>query len=158
MTPPADRYRRTRPGPFCGINWSEPACAIRWRRIARARCAALASGCWTGRKPSRCTILRLLNLATSLDPSVRRHLRPRIKESLEELAEAGDLAELANGRWLPAPTREVRLETADDTHVSSVGGTADIPSSAGPQFDARTQRRVPEDKGCAHGGGVGAAV
>jgi hypothetical protein len=93
-----------------------------------ADCALLRSCVWAltgGSRPVH--ILRLLNLATSLDPS-SDDLRPRIKESLEELADAGDLAELANGRWLPAPTREVRLETADDTRLV-VGG---LPTSLLP--------------------------
>jgi len=91
-------------------------------------CALLRSCVWAltgGSRPVH--ILRLLNLSASLDPS-NEDIRPRIKESLEELAEAGDLAELANGRWLPAPTREVRLETADDTRLL-VGG---LPTSLLP--------------------------
>jgi hypothetical protein len=72
-------------------------------------------------------VLRLLNFATSLDSS-GEEIRPRIKESLEELADAGDLVELANGRWLPAPTREVALQTADDTRLL-VGG---LPTSILP--------------------------
>lgn len=78
-----------------------------------------------GKRPVH--ILRLLNFATSLDP-FGNDIRPRIKESLQELADAGDLAELANGRWLPAPTREVRLDTVGDTRLL-VGG---LPTSLLP--------------------------
>lgn len=93
-----------------------------------ADCALLRSIVWAlsgGQTPVH--VLRLLNFATSLDPS-NEEIRPRIKESLEELSDAGDLVELANGRWLPAPTREVRLGTTDDTRLL-VGG---LPTSLLP--------------------------
>ena len=93
-----------------------------------ADCALLRSCVWAltgGTRPVH--ILRLLNLASSFGTS-GEDIRPRIKESLEELSEAGDLAELANGRWLPAPTRQVPLETTDDTRLI-VGG---LPTSLLP--------------------------
>jgi hypothetical protein len=91
-------------------------------------CALLRSCLWAlsgGTTPVH--VLRLLNLATSLEAS-NAEVRPKIKETLEELAEAGDLVELANGRWLPAPTREVPLETGDDARLL-VGG---VPTSLLP--------------------------
>jgi hypothetical protein len=91
-------------------------------------CALLRSCVWAltgGQTPVH--VLRLLNFATSLDPS-DEEIRPRLKESLEELSDAGDLVELANGRWLPAPTREVRLGTTNDTRLI-VGG---LPTSVLP--------------------------
>ena len=93
-----------------------------------ADCALLRSCVWaltSGNRPVH--VLRLLNLATSLDSS-DGEIRARIKESLEELADSGDLVELANGRWLPAPTRQVRLDTVDDTRLL-VGG---LPTSLLP--------------------------
>jgi hypothetical protein len=93
-----------------------------------ADCALLRSCVWAltgGGRPVH--ILRLLNFATSLDSSDEQ-IRPRIKESLDELADAGDLVELGNGRWLPAPTREVPLQTYDDTRLL-VGG---LPTSILP--------------------------
>jgi hypothetical protein len=44
-----------------------------------------------------------------------------LKEALQELSECGDLVEMSTGQWLPAPTREVRLGTADDMRLL-VGG------------------------------------
>jgi hypothetical protein len=103
--------------------------------IGRAECDQLTSDCallrtvaWAltgGNRPIH--ILRLLNLASSYDSNSEAS-RARFKECLDELAEAGDLAELANGRWLPAPTREVVLATNDDTRLL-VGG---LPTSALP--------------------------
>ncbi len=86
-----------------------------------ADCALLRSSVWAltgGQTPVH--VLRLLNFAASINP-LAEETRSRIKESLEELSEAGDLVELANGRWLPAPTREVHLGTPDDTRLL-VGG------------------------------------
>lgn len=84
-------------------------------------CALLRSCAWAltdGVHPVH--VLRLLNLASSLhfagDSS-----RGSLKEALQELSECGDLVEMANGQWLPAPTREVRLGTADDLRLL-VGG------------------------------------
>ena len=65
-------------------------------------------------------VLRLLNLASSLHFSGET-VRAQLKEALEELSECGDLAEFSGGQWLPAPTREVRLGTADDIRLL-VGG------------------------------------
>ncbi len=84
-------------------------------------CALLRSCAWAltdGVRPVH--VLRLLNLACTLhfagDSS-----RGSLKEALQELSECGDLVEMANGQWLPAPTREVRLGTADDLRLL-VGG------------------------------------
>lgn len=91
-------------------------------------CALLRSCAWAltgGARPVH--ILRLLNFATSFEVDSDK-ARTRIKDSLDELAEAGDLAELANGRWLPAPTRAVRLDTRTDIRLL-VGG---LPSSLLP--------------------------
>ena len=84
-------------------------------------CALLRSCVWAltdGVHPVH--VLRLLNLASTLhftgDAS-----RGKLKEALQDLSECGDLVEMANGQWLPAPTREVRLGTADDMRLA-VGG------------------------------------
>jgi hypothetical protein len=84
-------------------------------------CALLRSCAWAltdGIHPVH--VLRLLNLASTLhfagDAS-----RGKLKEALQELSECGDLAEMSNGQWLPAPTREVRLGTADEIRLL-VGG------------------------------------
>jgi hypothetical protein len=84
-------------------------------------CALLRSCAWAltdGVRPVH--VLRLLNLASTLQFSGDAS-RARLKEALEELSECGDLAEMSNGQWLPAPTREVRLGTADDMRLL-VGG------------------------------------
>jgi hypothetical protein len=84
-------------------------------------CALLRSCAWAltdGVRPVH--ILRLLNLASTLHFSGDAS-RPGLKEALEELSKCGDLAELSSGQWLPAPTREVRLGTADDMRLL-VGG------------------------------------
>ena len=84
-------------------------------------CALLRSCAWAltdGVRPVH--VLRLLNLASTLHFSGET-ARLQLKEALEELSECGDLAELSSGQWLPAPTREVRLETADDMRLL-VGG------------------------------------
>lgn len=84
-------------------------------------CALLRSCAWAltdGVHPVH--VLRLLNLASTLhfagDAS-----RGKLKEALQELSECGDLVEMSTGQWLPAPTREVRLGTADDMRLL-VGG------------------------------------
>ena len=84
-------------------------------------CALLRSCVWAltdGIRPVH--VLRLLNLASTLHFSGETS-RARLKDALEELSECGDLAELSGGQWMPAPTREVRLETADDMRLL-VGG------------------------------------
>ena len=84
-------------------------------------CALLRSCAWAltdGVRPVH--VLRLLNLASILHFS-GEIARAQLKDALEELSECGDLAELSSGQWLPAPTREVRLETADDVRLL-VGG------------------------------------
>jgi hypothetical protein len=84
-------------------------------------CALLRTCAWAltdGIHPVH--VLRLLNLASTIQFSGEA-TRARLKEGLEELSECGDLAELSNGQWLPAPTREVRLGTEDDMRLL-VGG------------------------------------
>lgn len=84
-------------------------------------CALLRSCAWAltdGIRPVH--ILRLLNLASTLHFSGET-ARAQLKEALDELSECGDLAEFSGGQWLPAPTREVRLGTADDMRLL-VGG------------------------------------
>ena len=84
-------------------------------------CSLLRSCAWAltdGIRPVH--VLRLLNLASTLQFSGDAS-RARLKEVLEELSECGDLVELSNGQWLPAPTREVRLGTSDDMRLL-VGG------------------------------------
>src|SRR6266481_649880 len=84
-------------------------------------CALLRSCAWAltdGVHPVH--VLRLLNLASSLHFSGET-ARAQLKDALEELSECGDLAELSSGQWLPAPTREVRLGTADDMRLL-IGG------------------------------------
>ena len=84
-------------------------------------CALVRSCVWAltdGVQPVH--VLRLLNLAVTLhfggDAS-----RGKLKEALQELSDNGDLVEMSNGQWLPAPTREVCLGTGDDLRLL-VGG------------------------------------
>ncbi len=84
-------------------------------------CALLRSCAWAltdGVRPVH--VLRLLNLASTLHFSGDVS-RARLKEALGELSDCGDLAELSGGQWVPAPTREVLLGTADDMRLL-VGG------------------------------------
>jgi len=89
-----------------------------------ADCELLRSCIWSlsnGTSPVH--ILRVLNLALSLwdeDQDVHQR-RERLREALEELSETGDLVSLPEGRWLPAFTREVSLETNTDERLI-VGG------------------------------------
>jgi hypothetical protein len=55
--------------------------------------------------------------------------RARFRGVLDELADAGDLVSLANGRWLPAPLHAVQLGTGDDARLL-IGG---FPSSLVPE-------------------------
>ena len=89
-------------------------------------CARIRSCLWAlsgGDQPVH--VLRLLNLVAAGEDT---EFRQRLKEALDELSDAGDVAELANGRWIPAPTRQVLLGTADDARLL-VGG---VPSSLLP--------------------------
>lgn len=71
-------------------------------------------------------VLRLLNRAVEIAMGLvtnfveTEHLRADLRESLDILAEVGDLVELDGGYWLPAPTRFV--EAHRDDHVLLVGG------------------------------------
>jgi hypothetical protein len=64
-------------------------------------------------------------LATSTlidtDPHDVGEVRSRLRDALDELADAGDLLELAGGRWLGASCREVGLGTNTDDRLV-VGG------------------------------------
>jgi hypothetical protein len=101
-------------------------------------CALLRSCVWAltgGERPVH--VLKLLNLAVDISPDSiladdemrSADTRSRLRTCLDELTEAGDLVSLANGRWLPAPMREVRLGSADDARLL-VGGfpTSLLPS------------------------------
>lgn len=118
---------------------------IREQLVGTAKCDQVATDCallrscvWAltgGERPVH--VLKLLNLAVDASPDSvlagdemgSTEIRSRLRTSLDELAEAGDLVSLANGRWLPAPTREVRLGSADDARLL-VGGfpTSLLPS------------------------------
>lgn len=103
-----------------GILARELTGAERCDQIAKD-CALLRSCAWAltdGVRPVH--VLRLLNLASTLHFSGET-ARAQLKEALEELSECGDVAELSSGQWLPAPTREVCLGTADDMRLL-VGG------------------------------------
>ncbi len=99
-------------------------------------CALLRSCLWSlsgGQRPVHS--LRLLNLAVECSPAGLNtesengsDVRLRLRNALSELEGAGDVVSLANGRWLPAPTRDVKLGTADDTRLL-VGG---LPTSVLP--------------------------
>lgn len=116
-------------------------------------CALLRSCAWAlteGVRPVH--ILRLLNLASALHFSGET-ARAQLKEALEELSESGDLAEFSSGQWLPAPTREVRLATADDMRLL-VGGfpTSLLPAEHAIQIEhAGVYRRF-------RGGGLSKAI
>jgi hypothetical protein len=89
-----------------------------------ADCALLRSCVWSlsgTNEPVH--ILRVLNLALSMWDSDQDVLerREHLHEALEELSNAGDLVSLPEGRWLPAPTREVLLESSSNERLL-VGG------------------------------------
>lgn len=89
-----------------------------------------------GRRPVH--VLRLLNrsleIAASLSNSTAEpeRLRSDLREGLDALAGAGDLAELDGGLWIPAPTRLVEAPRGD--HALFVGGlpTRRLPASVRP--------------------------
>jgi len=107
-------------------------------------CALLRSCLWAlsgGNRPVH--VLRVLNLALDLSPenvfggdAGSVELRTRLRGALDELSDAGDILALANGRWLPAPLREVPLGTADGARLL-VGG---FPSSLLPDTLRKTVR------------------
>jgi hypothetical protein len=134
------------------ISAEEAARCIREDLVGSAECDQLATECallrscaWAltqGNRPVH--TLKLLNLAIELSPDTilgdevqgPDTTRVRLRGTLEELAEAGDLVSLANGRWLPAPSREVLLKTSNDTRLL-VGG---IPTSLLPPEMAKNIR------------------
>lgn len=105
-------------------------------------CALLRSCLWAlsgGDRPVH--VVRVLNLALDLSPenvfgseTASTELRTRLRGILDELSDAGDLVSLANGRWLPAPFREVPLGTADGARLL-IGG---FPSSLLPDALRKT--------------------
>jgi hypothetical protein len=129
---------------FQPISVEDAGRSIRQELVGAADCDRLAMDCallrscvWAlseGKHPVHS--LRLLNLAMEVCPDAvlgiddaGSELRARLRSSLEELADAGDVVALANGRWLPAPTREVHLGTKDNARLL-VGG---LPTSLLPQ-------------------------
>jgi hypothetical protein len=87
-------------------------------------CALLRSCIWSlSGTTEPVHVLRVLNLALTMWDSDQDVLerREHLHEALEELAEAGDLVSLPEGRWLPAPTREVLLESGAEERLL-VGG------------------------------------
>lgn len=89
-----------------------------------ADCALLRSCVWSLSSVTEPVhILRVMNLALSMWDSAQdvQQRRERLHEALEELSEAGDLISLPEGRWLPAATREVLLESGSDERLL-VGG------------------------------------
>ena len=89
-----------------------------------ADCALLRSCIWSLSSAARPVhVLRVLNLVLTTWDSDQDVLerREHLHEALEELSDAGDLVSLPEGRWLPAPTREVLLESGSDERLL-VGG------------------------------------
>ena len=107
-------------------------------------CALLRSCLWAlsgGDRPVH--VLRVLNLAFDLSPEnifagrdsvALTGLRSRLRAALDNLSDAGDILSLANGRWLPAPLRQVPLGMADGARLL-VGG---FPSSLLPETLRKT--------------------
>jgi hypothetical protein len=75
-------------------------------------CALLRSCLWAlTRQGTPTHVLRLLNLAVDVaaardGQAPRTDLRDELRQSLEDLADAGDAVSLAEGHWLPAAARE----------------------------------------------------
>jgi hypothetical protein len=115
------------------ISESEARDLLRQQLVGSGECDQLAMDCaklrsclWAlsgGTQPVH--VLRLLNFVAVGEDA---DFRTRLREVLEELSDAGDVAELANGRWIPAPTRQVLLGTVDDARLL-IGG---LPSSTLP--------------------------
>jgi hypothetical protein len=96
-------------------------------------CGVLRSCIWAlTRNATSVHINRLLNVATASQIGVGAHAtvdaRARLRESLDVLAEVGDVVELANGWWVPAGVREVLLANETDDRLI-VGG---VPTSVLP--------------------------
>ena len=140
-----------RPAGMHLISIEEASAFVRQQLVGTADCDELAIDCgllrsclWAlsgGTRPVHS--LRLLNLALESSPDAvisggenDSAIRFRLRSSLNELADAGDVVSMANGRWLPAPTREVRLGTPDDARLL-VGG---FPTSLLPSGLAGTVR------------------
>lgn len=98
------------------------------RNDISADCALLRSCVWSLSCSSSSSstpvhILRVLNQALRMWDSAQeaQQRRERLHIALEELSNAGDLVSLPEGNWLPAPTREVLLETGTNERLL-VGG------------------------------------
>lgn len=90
-------------------------------------------------------ISRALNLALDAFAPLEHNvdhdlLRRRLRNTLDELGQVGDLVELPGGYWHPAAVREVAVATPHDD-VLLVGG---VPTSALPEYlrDSVTSRRA----------------
>lgn len=135
------------------VSTEEASATVREQLVGTPVCDELAVDCgllrsclWAlsgGDRPVHS--LRLLNLALESSPDAvitggenDSEIRLRLRGSLNELADAGDVVSLANGRWLPAPTREVRLGTSDGARLL-VGG---FPTSLLPaELSAKIRHR-----------------
>ena len=117
-------------------------------------CALVRTVLWALTRDGRpAHILRVMNLlldlATSHAEAVdEQALRGRLRRILDDLADAGDILELAGGRWHPAAVREVDLGGLGNGHLL-VGG---VPTSAlpgglrGRVVHDRAFRRVHDDR------------
>lgn len=93
-------------------------------------CGVLRSSIWALTRSARSVhVNRLLNVATSSQIGLEDHAtvdaRARLRESLDVLADVGDVLELANGWWLPAGSRQILLANETDDRLI-VGG---VPTS-----------------------------
>ena len=95
-----------------------------------ADCCLLRSCVWAlSRGVEPVHVLRVVNLALAVSDVVDDipQRREELRRILEELCEVRDLVSLPEGRWIPAPTREVLLPESDERLL--VGG---LPSSVLP--------------------------
>jgi hypothetical protein len=97
-------------------------------------CAVLRSCVWAlTRNAQSVHVNRLLNVATASQIGLESHAtvdaRARLRESLDVLAEVGDVIELANGWWMPAGSRQILLANETDDRLIIGGVPTSILSS-----------------------------
>lgn len=125
-------------------------------------CGVLRSCAWAlTRSAPSVHINRLLNVAIGSQIGLEAHatvsVRARLRESLDVLAEVGDVVELANGWWVPAGSRQILLANETDDRLI-VGGvpTSLLPSEHRAILSHRGQFRTTRGSALADAYGLAA--